>query len=106
MGFNFVWGYWLLVWFGNVVYVVFLFSLFGYFFKFFGNGNNIILIIGVSIVIWVVYFLILRGVNIVVFINIIVIFVKLVFVIIFLILVLLVFKFNIFSFDIWGNGLY
>lgn len=106
MGFNSAWGYWLSAWLGNVAYAALLFSSLGYFFKFFGNGNNIISIIGASIVIWVVHFLILRGVNTAAFINTIVTFAKLVPVIIFLISALLAFKFNIFSLDIWGNGLH
>lgn len=102
MGFNSAWGYWLSAWLGNVAYAALLFSSLGYFFKFFGDGNNVASIIGASIVLWCVHFLILRGVSTAAFINTIVTFAKLVPLVIFLIAAVLAFKLDIFSHDIWG----
>ncbi len=100
MGFNSAWGYWLSAWLGNVAYAALLFSSLGYFFKFFGDGNNVASIIGASIVLWCVHFLILRGVSTAAFINTIVTFAKLVPLVIFLIAAVLAFKLDIFSHDI------
>lgn len=104
MGFNSAWGYWLSAWLGNVSYAALLFSSLSYFFKIFGNGNNIYSIIGASIVVWSVHFLILRGVTTATFINTVVTFAKLIPPLIFLISAILAFKFNIFSVDIWGQS--
>ena len=63
MGFSSAWGYWISAWLGNVGYFVLLFSTLGYFFPIFGEGNTPAAIIGASILLWAVHFLVLRGIK-------------------------------------------
>lgn len=103
MGFNSAWGYWLSAWLGNVAYAGLLFSSLSYFFSVFGDGNNIWSIIGASIVLWSVHFLILRGVSTAAFINTLVTIAKLVPLVIFIVAAIVAFKFDIFSIDLFGT---
>ncbi|OWK41445.1 Arginine/ornithine antiporter [Pseudomonas oleovorans subsp. oleovorans] len=63
MGFSSAWGYWISAWIGNVSYMVLLFSTLGYFFPVFGEGNTLPAIICASIVLWLLHFLVLRGIR-------------------------------------------
>ena len=63
MGFSSAWGYWISAWLGNVGYFVLLFSTLGYFFPVFGEGNTPAAIIGASLLLWAVHFLVLRGIK-------------------------------------------
>lgn len=63
IGFNSAWGYWLSAWLGNVSYAVILFSALSYFVPAFGEGNTWQAIVGASVVLWLVHFLILAGVR-------------------------------------------
>lgn len=63
VGFNSAWGYWLSAWIGNVSYAVILFSALSYFVPAFGEGNTWQAILGASVVLWLVHFLILAGVR-------------------------------------------
>ena len=69
MGFSSAWGYWISAWIGNVSYMVLLFSTLGYFFPVFGEGNTLPAIICASIVLWLLHFLVLRGIREAAFIN-------------------------------------
>ena len=69
MGFSSAWGYWISAWLGNVGYFVLLFSTLGYFFPIFGEGNTVAAVIGASILLWAVHFLVLRGIKEAAFIN-------------------------------------
>ena len=62
VGFNSAWGYWISAWIGNVGYLVAAFAALGYFFPAFGEGNTQAAIIGASLLVWVVHFLVLRGI--------------------------------------------
>lgn len=62
VGFNAAWGYWVSAWIGNVGYLVAAFCALGYFFPAFGEGNTGAAILGASVVVWGVHFLVLRGI--------------------------------------------
>lgn len=103
MGFNSAWGYWLSAFLGNVAYATLLFSSIGFFIPMFGNGQNVASVIGASILLWGVHFLITKGVESAAFINKIVTFAKLIPLAIFIVAVVLSFKLGIFTQDFWGT---
>lgn len=102
MGFSSAWGYWISAWLGNVGYFVLLFSTLGYFFPIFGEGNTLAAIIGASIVLWAVHFLVLRGVKEAAFINLVTTVAKVVPLLLFILIAFFAFKLDIFTADIWG----
>ncbi|MBK5001798.1 arginine-ornithine antiporter [Pseudomonas sp. S31] len=104
MGFSSAWGYWISAWLGNVGYFVLLFSTLGYFFPIFGEGNTPAAIIGASILLWAVHFLVLRGIKEAAFINLVTTVAKVVPLLIFVLICLFAFKLDIFTADIWGAG--
>ncbi len=63
IGFEMAWGYWLSAAFGNVAFAVLIMEALGYFFPLFGDGKNWPSVIGASILIWGMHFLVLRGVS-------------------------------------------
>lgn len=63
MGFSSAWGYWISAWIGNVSYMVLLFSTLGYFFPVFGEGNTLPAVICASALLWLLHFLVLRGIR-------------------------------------------
>lgn len=103
-GFNAAWGYWFSAWLGNVAYATLTFSSVGYFLKTFGNGENTASIIGGSVLLWLVHFLILRGIKTASFMNTIVTLAKLIPIAIFILAAFTAFKLHIFTSDIWGNA--
>ncbi|MFE8070697.1 arginine-ornithine antiporter [Marinobacteraceae bacterium S3BR75-40.1] len=102
MGFSSAWGYWISAWIGNVSYFVLLFSSLGFFFPVFGEGNTLPAIIGASILLWLVHFLVLNGLREAAFINAITTVAKIVPLILFIILAAIGFKFDLFTADFWG----
>lgn len=104
MGFSSAWGYWISAWIGNVSYFVLLFSSLGFFFPAFGNGNTLAAIVGASILLWVVHFLVLNGLREAAAINLITTVAKIVPLILFIVLVGLAFKLDMFSMDFWGRA--
>ncbi|WP_297832794.1 arginine-ornithine antiporter [Pseudomonas sp.] len=102
MGFSSAWGYWISAWLGNVGYFVLLFSTLGYFFPIFGQGNTGAAIIGSSILLWAVHFLVLRGIKEAAFINLVTTVAKVVPLLLFMLIAVFAFKLDIFSADIWG----
>lgn len=62
-GFQMAWGYWLSSAFGNVAFAVLIMQILSYFFPVFGNGQNWPSIIGGSILIWAMCFMVLSGVK-------------------------------------------
>ena len=68
IGFCSAWGYWLCAVIANVSYLVIVFSALSFFtdtpeLRLFGDGNTWQSIAGASVVLWVVHFLVLRGVQ-------------------------------------------
>lgn len=104
MGFSSAWGYWISAWLGNVSYFVLLFSTLGYFFPVFGEGNTVPAVIGASLVLWGVHFLVLRGIKEAAFINFVTTIAKMVPLVLFIVIAAIAFKFEVFTADIWGLG--
>ncbi|MFZ3387274.1 arginine-ornithine antiporter, partial [Buttiauxella gaviniae] len=102
MGFSSAWGYWISAWLGNVGYFVLLFSTLGYFFPIFGEGNTVAAVIGASVLLWAVHFLVLRGIKEAAFINLVTTVAKIVPLVLFMLIALFAFKLDIFTADIWG----
>ncbi len=102
MGFSSAWGYWISAWLGNVGYFVLLFSTLGYFFPIFGEGNTPAAIIGASVLLWAVHFLVLRGIKEAAFINLVTTIAKVVPLLLFVLIAFFAFKLEIFTADIWG----
>lgn len=103
MGFLMAWGYWLCNCFANIGYAVLLMSSLNYFFPgTFTGGNNFPSVIGGSLIIWLIYFIILRGVKGAAIINNIGTVGKLIPLALFLIITGFMFKFSLFFTDFWG----
>ncbi|RON71368.1 arginine-ornithine antiporter [Pseudomonas fluorescens] len=102
MGFSSAWGYWISAWLGNVGYFVLLFSTLGYFFPVFGEGNTVAAVIGASVLLWAVHFLVLRGIKEAAFINLVTTVAKVVPLLLFVLIAIFAFKLEIFTADIWG----
>jgi len=104
MGFSSAWGYWISAWLGNVGYFVLLFSTLGYFFPVFGEGNTPAAVIGASVLLWAVHFLVLRGIKEAAFINLVTTVAKVVPLALFALICLFAFRLDIFTADIWAVG--
>ncbi|BCJ05377.1 MULTISPECIES: arginine-ornithine antiporter [unclassified Pseudomonas] len=104
MGFSSAWGYWISAWLGNVGYFVLLFSTLGYFFPVFGEGNTPAAVIGASVLLWAVHFLVLRGIKEAAFINLVTTVAKVVPLALFALICLFAFKLDVFTADIWAVG--
>ncbi len=103
IGFYSVWGYWVSNMIGNVAYATLMFNALSYFIPSLGNGQNIISIIGASIVLWMINMLILRGINEAAVLNAIVMLAKLVPLVLFIVVVGFAFNSEIFFSNIWGT---
>lgn len=102
-GFLLAWGYWICNCFANIGYAVLLMDSLNYFFPpYFKGGNNFLSVIGGSIVLWIIYFVVLAGVKQATSINTIGTIGKLVPLVIFLFITAFVFKMAAFSTDFWG----
>ncbi|MEI2354787.1 arginine-ornithine antiporter [Mesobacillus zeae] len=101
-GFNSAWGYWLSAWLGNVAYATLLFSSIGYFLPVF-DGQNLASIIGSSVLLWAVVFLILGGVQSAALVNTVVTIAKLVPIFLFIIIGIFAFNIDQFNMDFWGG---
>lgn len=104
MGFNSAWGYWISAWIGNVAYATLLFSAVAYFFKTFGDGQNLASVIGASVMLWTVNYLVMRGVKTAGLANTLITLAKLIPIAIFILAAFTAFKLNIFTTDIWGTA--
>ena len=104
VGFNSAWGYWISAWIGNVGYLVAAFSALGYFSPAFGEGNTQASIIGASVVVWIVHFLVLRGIQGATVLNAVVTIAKVVPLLLFIVLVAMAFEVKTFRLDFWGDA--
>ena len=104
LGFSSAWGYWISAWIGNVSYLVLLFGTLGYFFPMLGEGNTPASIITASVLLWLIHFLVLRGIKEAAFINLITTIAKVLPLLTFIVLVGLAFKANVFTSDFWGTA--
>ncbi|HEX5145256.1 MAG TPA: arginine-ornithine antiporter [Mycobacterium sp.] len=104
VGFTSAFGYWASAWMGNVAYIVLLFGTLDYFFPGrFTGGTTVWAIVGASIVLWVLHFLILSGVQTAAFINVVVTIAKVVPILTFIGFAIVGFKAGLFSEDFWGH---
>ena len=104
MGFSSAWGYWISAWIGNVSYMVLLFATLGYFFPVFGEGNNLAAIIGASVVLWLLHFLVLRGIHEAAFVNTLTTVAKIVPLAVFIVIAVIAFKLDVYTADFWGSN--
>ncbi|QJC32242.1 amino acid permease [Enterobacteriaceae endosymbiont of Donacia versicolorea] len=104
IGFYSAWGYWLCAVIANVTYLVIMFSAIGFFidtpsYIFFGNGNTWQSILGASILLWLIHFLLLKETQTASIINIITTLCKLIPLIIFIFLSIIAFNIKKFNID-------
>ncbi len=104
VGFNSAWGYWVSAWIGNVGYLVAAFAALGYFYPAFGEGNTPAAIIGASVTLWIIHFLVLRGIQGAAALNAVVTLAKVVPLLLFIILVAMAFEVSTFRLDFWGSA--
>lgn len=104
VGFTSAFGYWASAWMGNVAYLVLLFATLGNFLPMFKGGTTFPAIIGASILLWVVHFMTLRGVQTAAAVNTIVTIAKVVPIVAFIVIALIGFKMGLFTADFWGRA--
>ena len=109
-GFCSAWGYWLCAVIANVSYLVIVFSALSFFTDspghvVFGDGNTWQSVLGASVLLWLVHFLVLRGVQTAASINLVATLGKLVPLGLFVVLAALAFNYDRFKFDFTGVGL-
>ena len=107
VGFCSAWGYWLSAMLANVSYLVIVFSTLGMFFDkpdhvIFGMGNTWQSIVGASVLLWLVYASVRRGVQTAATINAITTVAKLIPLVLFIFVTLIAFKWHTFTFDFTG----
>lgn len=110
MGFCSAWGYWLCAVIANVSYLVIVFSALSFFTDtpdriIFGDGNTWQAMLGASLLLWLVHFLVLRGVQTAASINILATLGKLIPLLLFIVLAIAAFSYNRFNFDFSGQTL-
>jgi arginine:ornithine antiporter/lysine permease len=104
IGFNSAWGYWISAWVGNVSYAVIVFSALSYFYPSLGDGNTWQAVLGASVLLWVIHFLIMAGVRQATVVNTIVTIAKIAPIVLFIGVVVVAFKINVWSLDFTGLG--
>ncbi|MBS0903792.1 amino acid permease [Pantoea dispersa] len=109
-GFCSAWGYWLCAVIANVSYLVIVFSALSFFTDtpdriVFGDGNTWQAMLGASVLLWLVHWLVLRGVQTAASINLLATLGKLVPLLLFVVLALLAFNYDRFRFDFDGIAL-
>ena len=104
IGFNSAWGYWISAWIGNVSYAVIVFSALSYFYPSFGDGNTWQAVLGASILLWAVHFLILAGIRQAAATNLVVTMAKIAPIVLFIGVLAVAFKLDVWSLDLSGLG--
>ncbi|NIG73811.1 amino acid permease [Klebsiella sp. Ap-873] len=107
IGFFSAWGYWLCAVIANVSYLVIVFSALSFFtdtpeLRLFGDGNTWQSIVGASVLLWMVHWLVLRGVQTAASINLVATLAKLLPLGMFVVLAAIAFKLSTFSLDFTG----
>jgi len=101
-GFNSAWGYWLSAAFGNVGFAVLVMQTFGFFFPSLLSGKSWQAILGGSILIWAMYFVVLAGVKSAAFLNAVATATKIVPILALIVILAVFFNNASFSMDTWG----
>jgi arginine:ornithine antiporter/lysine permease len=104
IGFNSAWGYWLSAFLGNVAYALLLFNALSFFFPIFSGDNNIYVLVGASIILWLVHCIALRGVQQAAIINMITTIARLVPIFGFIVILMLAFNIKQLNFDAFGSS--
>jgi arginine:ornithine antiporter / lysine permease len=104
VGFNAAWGYWVSAWVGNVGYLVIFFGALGHFFPVFGEGNTPAAIAGASVLLWLLHFLVLRGIHGAALLNGLTTVAKVLPLVVFIVFVGLAFQVERFTLDFWGTA--
>ncbi|ACV22980.1 Putative arginine/ornithine antiporter [Slackia heliotrinireducens] len=106
VGFVSVYSYWVSAFFATISYTTLLFAAIGYFFPIFGAGNNIPSMIGASIIVWVCWFLVTRGVKEAASVNVVTTIAKIVPIFVVVVAIIFAFKFDpaIFVQNFWGSA--
>lgn len=105
IGFCSAWGYWLCTTIGIVGYVVIAFSSLGLFFDtpdhiIFGDGNTPYSILGCSIFVWLIHWLVSRGIKEAAVVNLIATIAKIAPMVVFIIFTFIAFKLDVFNFNL------
>jgi arginine:ornithine antiporter / lysine permease len=103
IGFTSAFGYWASAWMGNVAYLVLLFATLGYFWPVFEGGATLAAIIGASVLLWIVHYMTLRGVQTAAAVNTVVTIAKVVPILTFIGVAIVGFKAGLFTADFWGR---
>ncbi|WP_332397116.1 basic amino acid/polyamine antiporter [Vibrio metschnikovii] len=106
-GFCSAWGYWFSAMVANVSYLVIVFSTFGMLFDtpdrvIFGDGNTLISIAGASVLLWLVHWLVLRGVQTAALINLVTTCAKMIPLVLFILCAMVAFRWQTFTVDFTG----
>ncbi len=104
IGFQSAWGYWICAWVGNVSNAVVICASLSFFFPMFGQGNNLPSVIVASCGLWLLHFLVLRGIKQAAFINAVTTFALFVPLVAFVLIGIFAFNYDKFTLDFWGAG--
>lgn len=106
IGFCAAWGYWISALLAQISFITMLFTSLGHFFPIFGEGNNFASLIVSSIIIWLLAFLVSRGINQAVTINVIVVAAKLLPIVVLLVAIIFAGAFDpdVFMANFTGEG--
>jgi arginine:ornithine antiporter/lysine permease len=102
IGFQSAWGYWVSAWLGNVSNAVVIFSALAFFFPVFGHGNNLASLIGASVGVWLMHWLVLRGVRQAAFVNMVSTVTRLAPIGVFVVVAVFAFNYDKFTWNFWG----
>ncbi|EEY35809.1 arginine-ornithine antiporter [Pseudoleptotrichia goodfellowii] len=102
-GFISGWGYWLSSWLGNVAFATMMMSAVAYFVPAYGQGNNLISILSASVILWLMFYLVNRGVESAAILNAVITVCKLVPLVLFIVIAVISFKADVFSANFWGT---
>lgn len=106
IGFNSAWGYWMSAILAQVSFITLLFGTLGNYSSLFGDGSNLFSCVVASLVVWVLSFLVLRGVNQAVVVNTVVVIAKIVPIVVVVVAIILggAFSWDVFTENFTGTG--
>ncbi|WP_124057998.1 basic amino acid/polyamine antiporter [Vaginisenegalia massiliensis] len=103
VGFNSIWAYWISNIIGNAAYGTLFFGTVSFFFPQFGGGENLISVLGASMILWLIHYKLAKGLSSAALLNTVVLIAKIVPILLFIVIIFFGFKQDIFNQDIWGN---
>ncbi|WP_124065753.1 arginine-ornithine antiporter [Clostridium sp. E02] len=102
-GFLSGWGYWLSAWLGNIAFATIMMSALSYFVPALGNGSNLLSIMIASVILWMMCFVVNKGIESAAVLNTVITVCKLVPLAFFTIAAIIFFKADMFTADFWGT---